>query len=177
MQHDTCRKIDGNDFVGQNLAMAGSTVRYYDPQTIARKAIEIWFNEIELCNQTDIDEFQGIGWVLTLNSIFVHTSTSRLHKKKSGAVTDKAKVTLHKWQNKKSPKLVAVPKTIMMAISIGVWPHAITIMKIWENNQSMNRHHNQAANVKLDAIAISQLSVQRTKCMYETSLNSNLNAR
>lgn len=56
MNHDSCRKIDGNSMVGQNLAMSGSTAKFDDPRTIAKKAVDMWFNEISLVDQSDIDK-------------------------------------------------------------------------------------------------------------------------
>lgn len=65
MNHDPCRKIDGNPWVGQNLAAAGHSDKFYDLKTAVDIANSGWFKEIALCTQKIIDKYPNNGYAIS----------------------------------------------------------------------------------------------------------------
>lgn len=55
-EHDPCRRVDGDPWVGQNLAYVANYGEFYDDKTAIEKCIALWFDENEIATYKDIDQ-------------------------------------------------------------------------------------------------------------------------
>uniref|UniRef100_A0A1A9W272 Venom allergen-1 n=1 Tax=Glossina brevipalpis TaxID=37001 RepID=A0A1A9W272_9MUSC len=57
MNHDKCRKTVQFKYAGQNLAEQGNTDTTLDYKKLLEKTVDMWYAEVENCNQNQIDSF------------------------------------------------------------------------------------------------------------------------
>lgn len=58
MEHDQCRRIDGNPWIGQNLAWFSSS-KVYDDKTAIEKSIALWYEEYQFATVAGLEKLSG----------------------------------------------------------------------------------------------------------------------
>lgn len=56
MAHDQCRSIDGDPWVGQNLAYVARTGSFYNDTAAIEQSIAMWYGENTDTTQADINK-------------------------------------------------------------------------------------------------------------------------